>query len=58
MVLYLCNSLGSHQIVGFALGTDSDSSIGELVLQSTAAPDYSNESLSGGFTFGSHRGPR
>ena len=53
VVVYLCNSEGSHQIVGFALGTDSDSSIGELVLQSTDAPNYSNASLTGGFTFGS-----
>jgi hypothetical protein len=57
VIVYLCNPLGSHQIVGFALRTDGSNSLGELVLQSAVVPSYTNAALNGSFTFGSVEDP-
>jgi hypothetical protein len=57
VIVYLCNPLGTHQIVGFALGTNGSNSLGELVLQTTEVPNYTNTSLNGSFTFGSVEDP-
>jgi hypothetical protein len=57
VIAYLCNPLGSHQIVGFALGTNGSNSLGELVLQTTEVPSYTIASLNGSFTFGSVEDP-
>jgi hypothetical protein len=51
-VVYLTHTVTEDDIAGFVVGTDSNSSAGFILVQSSTTPSFTASSLSGGYVFG------